>query len=45
MKKNRRLSVRVRVGVRFIYVYSELASTDLQCNMLQALLGQKNMKR
>ena len=36
MKKNRRLSVRVRVRVRFIYCYSELASTDLRCNMLQS---------
>ena len=36
---NRRLRVRVRV--RFLSFYSELAPTDPWCNMLQTLLGQK----
>ena len=30
-----------KVRVRFILFYSELALTDLGCNMLQTLLGQK----
>ena len=30
------------VKVRFLLFYSELASTDPWCNMLQTLLGRKN---
>ena len=36
---NRRL--RVRVGVRFILFYSELASTDPWCHMFHTLPGRK----
>ena len=38
MKNNRRLRVRVRASFRLSY--SELAPTDLCCNMLLTLLGQ-----
>ena len=41
MKNNRRLRVRVRVRVRFILFYSEFASTDPCCNILQTILGRK----
>ena len=41
MKNNRRLRVRFRVRVRFIFFYSELTPTDPFCNMLQTLLGRK----
>ena len=38
-KSNRRL--RIRIGVRFILIYSELALIDPSYNMLQTLLGWK----
>ena len=41
MKGNRRL----RVRVRFLLFYSELAPTDPWCNMLQTLLGWKKKMR
>ena len=40
-----RLRVRVRVWVRCLLFYSELAPTDPWCNMLRTLLGRKNMTR
>ena len=43
MENNRQLRVRVRV--RFIFFYSELTPNDPWYNMLQTLLGQKNMTR
>ena len=41
MKNNRKLKVRVKVRVRIILFYSELAPTDPWCNILQTLLGRK----
>ena len=43
MENNRRFRVSVRV--RFILFYSELASADLLCNMIQTLLGRKEYER
>ena len=40
---NRRLMVRVRV--RFVLYYSEIAPTDPWCNMLRTIFGGKNMRR
>ena len=37
----RKLKVCFRVWFRFILFYTELAHTDLWCNMLQTLLGRK----
>ena len=37
--------LRVRVRVRFISFYSELAPTDPWCNMLQTLLGRKKYEK
>ena len=42
MKNNRRLRVRVRIS--FILFYSELASSDQWCNLLQTLLGGEKYK-
>ena len=38
-------SLRIRVWVRFLVFYSELALTDPWCNTLQTLLGRKIMRR
>ena len=41
IEDHRRARVKVRVRVRFLLFYYELAHTDPSFNMLQTLLGQK----